>query len=296
MTDDDANTAAERIEQLSRQAAGPLTEIADPDAHPLLLVREQTTHPDRTVTDKVRLIDLSAYSLRPARRSGGVVFDEPGSFEAYVNEFKGSGSTRLYAKLDANEVIAVFNDDDAKTDGAGAWRDHRASLRVQATEEWQAWRRADRKWFDQTTFAEFLEERLADIAAPPAADLIEIARTFTASNNIAFRSAINLTSGETQFRYEEELEGKAGAKGQIAVPSEFALFLSVYEGTDPEEVTARLRWRLKDGNLSIGYLLIDASKIEREAFRDEVTNMAAATGIEPLYGRPAMPPSAEVPF
>lgn len=293
---DQDNDAAERIERLSRQNAGPTTQPADPDAQPLLLVREAIRNSDGSVTDHVRLLDLSAHALRPARRSGGVLFDEPASFELYVNEFKAAGPTRLYAKLDANEVIAVFNDDDVKTDGAGAWRDHRATLRVQPTEEWQAWRRWDRKLVDQTTFAEFLEERLADIASPPAADLIEIARTFTASNNIAFRSAINLTSGETQFRYEEELEGKAGSQGQVAVPSEFSLRLAVYEGTDSEDVTARLRWRLKDGNLSIGYLLVDASKIERDAFRDEVSSMAAATGIEPLFGRPATPPSEKAPF
>lgn len=284
---------------LGRAAAGVQSEPVNPDETPLLLVRELTLHGDRShgdhTTDKVRVLDLSPWAKNPARRSGGVVLDEPASFDAYVNEFKAEGATRLYANLEGAQLIAVFNDDQASA-SAGAWRDHRATLRLKRTPEWTAWRSRSGKKDGQREFAEFLEEHLDDITQPDAADLIEIARTFTASNKVTFRSGVNLTNGETRFQYDEELEGKAGATGQIDIPREFGLSLAIYEGTEKLEVTARLRWSLRDGNLLIGYVLVDADRLERESFRSEVEACQASVGLEALYGTPASPPSEKLPF
>lgn len=299
---DAVDNAAEVISALARSAAGPNAEPVNPDETPLLLVREGQYNDGNHgqwaagVTDKVRVLDLSAWATVPGRRSGGLILDEPASFEAYVNEFKVKGSTRLYANLEGAQLIAVFNDDVASPSGPGAWRDHRATLRLKRTPEWQAWRQLSGKKGGQREFAEFLEEHLDDITQPDAADLVEIARTFTASNKVTFRSGVNLTNGETRFQYDEELEGKAGATAQIDIPREFTLSLAIYEGTHAVQVTARLRWSLRDGNLLIGYVLVDADRLERDQFRAGVELTEAAVGLEALYGSPALPPSERTPF
>jgi uncharacterized protein YfdQ (DUF2303 family) len=280
----DHGTEAEVVERLARAAAGPqaMTGVS-PDQ--LIVVREQ----EATGADHVRVLDLEQYRSEPARRRGEVQLDEPASFEAYVNEFKADGICRLYADLRGAQLVAVFNDDNpvGGSDGRGAWRDHRATLAVQPTPEWMAWLAHDKQLVGQVEFAEFLEEHLPEISEPPSADMLEIVRSFTATNNVVFRSGINLTSGETQFAYDEQLEAKAGTKKQLTVPTTFTLALVIYEGTDPVAVSARLRWRLRDGNLRIGFLLDDAQRMEREAFRSQVANASAATGLEALYGRAA---------
>lgn len=293
MSSENPNTEAEVVERLARAAGGVQAEQVHPDELLLLsLVRERVFSANRDgYEERVRVIDLEGYAARPKRRSGLVKFEEPGSFERYVNEFQSAGGTRLYADLAGGQVTAILNDDNPNPSdaGNGAWRDHQAVLLMQPTLEWMAWTGRAKVFTGQVEFAEFLEEHLADVIEPSSADLIEIARTFTASNNISFRSAVNLSSGETQFAYDEELEAKAGAKKQLTVPTEFKLSLSIYEGTDPVQVTARLRWRLKDGDLRIGYLLNDAKRMEREAFRSEVATASAATGLEAFFGTPAGP-------
>jgi uncharacterized protein YfdQ (DUF2303 family) len=266
----------------ARASAGVQARPIDPEAEPLVLVREQGTHG----TDKVQVVSLEPWRQHPARLKGTVHFDQPASLEAYVNEFKETGTTRLYASIVAGQVVALFNDDEPTE---AQWRDHRAELALVRTPEWCRWREQDGRMDTQVAFAEFLELNMRNVVDPDAATLIEIARSFTASSEVAFRSAHDLQSGEIQFAYDEQVTATAGDKKQIAIPRTFTLSLRPYRGMDPVPITARLRYRLKNGNLTIGYILDDPQEVEEEAFEAVLDGIGLRTGVEPLFGHPAGP-------
>lgn len=300
MTDDPIETEAGAVAEIARKAAMPnAVEITNVKVQRFHLVRE-ATEVSGVLHDRVRVLSMEAFATNPYRRRGTVVFDDPASMVAYVNEFQAQGASRLYASLAGRSAVAVLNDDDAAAidvpdaDDAGAWRDHRAELRVQATPQWTRWRERSGAWGSQADFAEHLEINLADITDPVAADLVEIARSLTASNDVQFRSAVNLQSGEIRFAYDENVQAKATGSGgsAIDVPKAFTLRIAVFQGTDPVDVTARLRYKLTGGTLALAYLLLNADDIEREQFHEQIEAVGTGVGLTPLYG---MPPAATVP-
>jgi uncharacterized protein YfdQ (DUF2303 family) len=232
---------------------------------------------------------MEAFAAEPYRRRGHVVLDDPGSIVAYVNEFKVEDASRLYASLDHASLVAILNDDPAVSPDvhdAAAWRDHRAELKVKRTPEWTRWRESDSKQMTQEDFAEHLEINLPDVTQPVAADLVEIARSLTASNDVQFRSATNLSSGEIRFAYDENVNAKATGSGgsTIDIPKTFTLRLAVFQGTEPIEITARLRYKLNHGTLFLSYLLLNPEDVERRAFHEQVEAVGVGVGIVPLYG------------
>jgi uncharacterized protein YfdQ (DUF2303 family) len=288
---DDPQTEAAVVADLAHAAAGVRSDLAHPDEGGVLLVRERTVnHASMLTQDHVRVLDLEPWADRPRRRRGNVTLDDAASFERYVNEFKADGSTRIYASLTGHIITAVFNDDTPSPDddaAQGAWRDHRAHLTLQPTDDWTTWARHDRRLMSQADFAQHLEDNLPSIATPASADLVEVARSFQATNDVQFRSALNLASGETRFAYDESVEAKAGAKGNLEVPSQFTLRLAPYEGCDLVDVVARLRFKISGGNLQLGYFLVDADRIKRAAWDEVIGAVGSVTGIEPLMGTPA---------
>lgn len=288
MRDYPENPEAAVVADLAQQAGLVNLAMVDPADPKLLLVREN---------DVVRVLDVEKYAMHPSRRSGAVEFDEPESFASYVNEFKHDGETRFYCSLVEPQALAILNDDRpdpaVSSPGdppAGAWRDHVAILRLVRTPEWERWRSMDGAMHSQTEFAEFLELNLRDITDPDAATLVEIARAFTVSSDIQFRSAQNLATGETQFAYDEQHQATAGGTKNIAVPKEFTLLIAPFQGTPTISVTARLRYRLRGGGLTLGFMLDNPSDIEREGFRSIVEHVSAQIELPALYGRPAPPP------
>lgn len=292
----DQRAEADAVAEIARKGAQVnAAEVTRPDSERFHLVREAMQAPGGPIQERVRVLSMEAFADRPYRRRGTIVFDDPGSIVSYVNEFKVEGATRIYASLPARIATAILNDDDSGgTDvDLGAWRDYRAELRVLVTPEWARWRESDGKKMSQGEFAEHLEVNLPDVAEPAAADLVEIARSLTASNDVQFRSATNLQSGEIRFAYDENVQAKATGSGgsSIDIPKTFTLRIAVFQGTDPIEVTARLRYQLSHGSLFLSYLLLNADDIERRAFHEQVEAVGVGVGIVPLYGT-APPPVA----
>lgn len=219
----------------------------------------------------------------PWRKRGQLVHHTGASLGRYVEAHRESGATALYADVETRRVVAILNDHTEGENAAG-WADHRATLALRHSPEWKAWAARDGRLGDQTDFAAHVDERLPDIIEPPGADLLELVQSFQAHNNVAFRSAIRLDSGETQLRYEETVDAKAGRAGDMTIPAEFTLALRPFEGTDPVDVRARLRYRVRDGALAIGYQLVRPEDIIRVVFDQVLEEIEAETGIEAYRG------------
>lgn len=235
----------------------------------------------------VHVEDLTErYAEHPTRKSGTVVLHDGRSLATYVKEHEVPEVTRLYADTYEKRIVGVVNGHGIGENAPG-WGDHRAVLNMRPTPEWARWCSKDGKLMAQVEFAEHIEESLDDIREPDGATLLEIAKTFEAKTNIAFRSSVVLESGQRQLEYVENIDARAGNTGSLTVPKEFVLGIAPYEGSDAYRVVARLRHRITNGQLGIGYQLIRAEDVMRAAFADTVALVEAATELTAFRGVPA---------
>lgn len=196
---------------------------------------------------------------RPRRLKGSVQVETTESFKAYVSEFYDASETTAWVNLDSNRVVAVIND---AANGDAAWRDHRATLQLVATPEWQRWRQRDGEIGSQEAFARHIEISEPDIQDPTAAELLELAQTFHATTSAEYRSSVRLSSGEVQLAYIEDTNATAGKNRDITIPKEFGLLIAPFRGEAAVPVTALLRYRVRDGKLAIGYELVRPDDVE----------------------------------
>lgn len=232
-----------------------------------------------------RVVDLEEYLERPRRKRRNAAMHTARALAAYVNAHKRADESTLWADLQRLTIAALLNDH--VTGGAAAgWGDHRATFTARLTPEWLAWFHASGKYLGQTEFAEFLEDHAADVVSPSAADLLELAKTFEATNRCEFRGAIRLDSGQRQLTYVETIDASAGTQGQVTIPETIELGLVPFEGADRYRVNARFRYRLADGHLRLGVVLDRPDLVLQNAFSETVDAVANETEIAAYEGTP----------
>jgi uncharacterized protein YfdQ (DUF2303 family) len=235
----------------------------------------------------VHKIDLTGdqYRDNPRRKTGTVFVRNVDSFKIYYGKHQDEDSD-VFADLDGATVTAVL---DAHTGDEARWQEHRLVLALQHTLPWKTWLANDRKMLPQQDFAEFLEDNAADIAPAEdvtAADLLEVAQTFQAHTQVKFTSGKRLASGQTQLIYAEEVDARAGDRGEIKIPAEFYLAIVPFEDCDAYRVRARFRYRIHQGDLLLGYFLDDPQRKARDAVDQITGKIAAACDVPVMHGRP----------
>jgi uncharacterized protein YfdQ (DUF2303 family) len=231
----------------------------------------------------VEVLDLEEYLDKPRRKRGTPVFWDAPSMAAYVNKHKDARTT-LYM-TDQNDRYLVQGILDGHSADEPGWGRHQAILEMRKTDAWSRWLAKDNNLIGQEDFAEHIERNLIDIQKRSGADLLELAQTFQATTKVDFRESKQLASGQRQFQYVEETEAR-GQRGELTIPKEFELGIAPFEGCDPYRIVARLRYRLREGKLALGYVLDNPRDVERQAFRDVVDHLSEACQLEALYGRP----------
>lgn len=237
--------------------------------------------------ERIDTVDLERLLAEPRRVRGTVELHEPADFAAYVQRLENAATT-VWADDSTLRVTAVFND---HTPNVAGWRDHTAVLEIRRDPDWQAWLTRDGVLDGQTEFAEHLEDQARVIVTPDAATMLEVATSFHARRAASFSRASRLDTGDVQLAWNEETTASAGASGRLAVPRQFTLRLAPFVGVPPVEVVARLRYRLKDGRLGIGYKLDRPDVAERNAFVDiraGIANTVAAPVVSGTAPRPVV--------
>jgi len=210
------------------------------------------------------LDQLQALLPNPRRKTGTVTLHTPDSFVEYVKTF-GDVNTILTADLNEARLDAILDYHEAGT-GLPRWGQHRAAYVCRETEEWETWTGVDGKDYAMTqeTFARFLEDNLPDIASPPGADLLELVKALEVRNDVRWTGKVNLVDGARQLFYEEKVEGQG--KGDLKIPETFTLGIAPFEGVPQYELTARLRYRVTNGNLLMWVDLHRPHKVVQDAF------------------------------
>lgn len=204
------------------------------------------------------------YLPAPRRISGSASVFDVDSLKILWDKYAGEHS-ELFGDEQARTLTAVLNADSGSD--APAFRDHRVTLACRLTPAWQAWARLDGQLGDQVIFAEHIENRIIDFVEPQGAEMLELAQTFEAKTKVDFKSAANLGSGQRALIFDETVQAKAGEKGQIEIPSTFVVAIQPFEGGDAYKVTARLRFRIRENKLFIGYSLERPEDVLRDAFK-----------------------------
>lgn len=247
------------------------------------------------------LIDLSTpehdfrRGLLSFVRKGQPVFHDAEGFGTYVRHHaappeQDNSTTTLWADRQAHRITALLDDMGSSRDSV-AWGVHRARLQLSPSEAWTAWTGISGKQLPQEEFANFLEDHLTDVVDPPAAQLLEIASTIQATIGANFERGIRLDSGQLRLRYQETIEGRAGAAGDLTIPQTITLGLAPFDGGDPFRVTARFRYRVPraGGGLTLGVILDQPDLVIREAFDALIAQVTASTEIAVFFGEPPQP-------
>lgn len=227
-------------------------------------------------------IDLERYLDEPRRKKGRVSLHTGQALADYTNAHK-TDATTLWADVQQRNVTSVLDD---HADELAGWADHRAVLQLRHTPAWQRWVKHDGQKMSQVAFAEHLEDGISEIVEPSGADMLELAKSFQATKGVTFRSDRRLDNGQVQVQYEETIDAKAGQRGDLLVPQTFVLALQPFEGSDTYRVQARLRYRLGDGSLTIGYVLDRPEDVIRSAFDDVLAGIEKATELTAYRGTP----------
>lgn len=250
-------------------------EVAYEDLGPVILYRD--------ADGDVWPLNLEEHESTPRRKAGTVTMTDPGSLAAYVNDHKVDGATALFAHPDRLQFVGIIDWHSRGADGAAAWGEHRVTAELTRTHEWDTWRKADNKLVPQVEFAEFLRDQRQVIVDPTGSDLLAIVQDFQASSSGRFKSRVNPHNGEVDFTYTETVDGR-GRDASVTMPEKLTLALIPFDGLEPVQVDALLRWRIRDGQLVVGVQLQQVWQIERDAFEEAVADLETATGITPYLG------------
>jgi len=192
------------------------------------------------------------------------------SFYQYVNRFSNEEST-IFVDKDKGEFIAII--DYHERQSVPRHCTHRVNLTARPTLEWRDWKEIDNKYVTQIAMALFIEDNAADIIEPDGATMLEIATTLSAKTGIDFKRGVRLDNGQVQIKYNETIDGSAGATGELTIPTVVKIAITPFEGAPPYEVTAKFRYRIKEGNLTLCFKLHNPHKIWDAAIKDSVEEL-----------------------
>lgn len=228
----------------------------------------------------------------PARPAATVKLRDAASFIQYFKDHKVPRS-RVYASLEPARFTAVFDDFRSPPEPPEAdlisgvtdqsdWRGFRAEFTVPPSREWLLWTAANRKHMSQLSFAEFLQDNLPDVARPDGAALLELALNFEAAQAGHFIAAQRLQDGSHNLAWKAD----NNASGSVRLPEAIVLNIPVFENEAPRELPARLRYRVKDGQVAIWFELVRPHKVMEAAFRDTWARIVQEAQAVVLLGSP----------
>ncbi len=278
---DEASTNARTLLDAGTAAAKPQEYYAESDTEPDLVSVVVPAGYNLATLDVARI--LGPHRATPKRVHGTVTLTDGVSWLQYFAKHGGDHS-EVYGDVKGSTVTAILNAPASAT--APAWGDHRAILQLEHTDAWRAWTALDGQFVGQTVFAEHIEARTPDLIEPDAGTMLELAQTFQATKGVNFESGSQLANGQRRFTYAETIEGRAGQRGQIDVPTQISLRIQVWRGVDiAVPMTARFRYRITRDGLLLGIVLDRLDDVLDAAWGSLLGDLTAELPVPVLAGR-----------
>jgi hypothetical protein len=289
---------------------------------------------------------IDALRDRPRRRKGSHTALDLDSLIGLANRFKDAGSVLF---LDGNQsqptLKAIINFHEGNGDGDGVASgdgngvggaavsgaandnkarhgDHTITYAFPFSKEYQAWKGHDGKVMEVAEFAEFLEDRIADVAVPspqlldvlgprqaggdfgertPDEELayfayinkatfatpqrlMELAEGLSLTESAVIKNRARLASGEMQIQFETEHKDATGQP--LAVPSLFLIEIPIFHNDQVVwRLAVRLRYRVIAGKVMWLYQLHRLDFALDFAMRDAARRVVEATALPLFQGR-----------
>lgn len=247
---------------------------------------------------------LDAYATAPERRVGTAKMFDLDSLIEHITRFADDSSV-LFANPDraAPSILAVLDYNHKGATSEPRFGCHRAHYAFPISDEWKAWNEKHGVRFTQKDFAEFIENRVADLAVPrdtagaimdlaeklggdiaSPQKLIELSKGLAVREGAAVKGAVNLSSGEAQISYVTQHADEDGKP--LKVPNLFLIQIPVFRSGAPYEMAVRLRYRVQSGAIAWFFELYRADKVFDHAFTEACDDAAAKTGLPLFVGAP----------
>ena len=242
--------------------------------------------------------DFEKHLAAPLRKIATVRLDDVESFVWYLKEHGEPKRTRTYLQADyaAGKVsfTALINDHQAGYTDQN-WRDHKALFTPANSVEWKTWTNNNRQPMSQTEFGNFLEENLANICEieglPNATAIMAMVLNFEATNEKRFKSVSRLQSGGLNFEFIDQEDAATRSKMEvferfaIAIPA-FVQPMAATDAIVAYRIDCRLKYRIRDGKLSLWFELIREDKVLEAAAKDIVAQIKNDSGFPLIAGEP----------
>lgn len=242
------------------------------------------------------------YLEAPERRKGVARHQTLQSFIDHVNRFKDDDSA-LFATDAALTCVFDYHREGPEADPR--FGEHRSVYSFPVSRQWQTWTNADKQTMSVQDFAEFLEDNVEDVGDPERATEAakEIAKllgaTFaTPAGLIGLSKGLNVhvdakvaeshraQSGEVSLTFEETHSTSAKTGAKLRVPEAFLLNIPVFEEGQVYQLPAKLRYRLKGGNITWHYVLYRTDLAKRMAVEAARKQARAETDLPLFCGSP----------
>jgi hypothetical protein len=278
--------------------------------------------PDGRV-DYIPLADIENYSGTPFFRRGTAQMTTLESFIAHVNRF-GDGDSAVFANddrftpsllavLDYHRKDRLANADDEGVSGEtvhGLYRHgrHRTLFNFPLADEWSAWNGHNAMPLTMAEFAQFIEDRVGDIAlvdgtVPESSKrfvetnggpnmiadygtLIELARGLRVNENSVVEETVTLSSGESSIRLSSQHTDTKIGHQTIKVPTMFFIEVPVFNRGVVYRIPVRLRYRKTPTGLTFSYELYRADRAFENALSEAVERVRVETTAQVFYGSP----------
>lgn len=232
------------------------------------------------VPEGTKLASLEEFMIAPLRVKRKLQVRSLAAFKRYFNEFMEEECSRIYANESTVTITGILDDHHPGESGA-QWCGHSVTYACPWSRQWEAWKANDRKKLGQVEFAEWLEDRVADVQEPMGGDLLDLCLQLRINRKSTYGSATTLASGETSFSYSTENEA-----GTVEIPAMITLGIPVFHAGTLYEVKARFRYRLHEGALALWYELVEPAKYVEDAFTEVLEIIEAGCNVEPLEAIP----------
>lgn len=269
-----------------------------PPAVPIVLRRGESPG----VEDLSILFDK--YRLYPARRKGQAKAQTLAGFLDLTNRHKTADSV-IFADTDWTKpsLTAVIDYHKVDPHGAAGFGQHRILYPFPLSEEWKAWVATNGKPMDQRDFAEFLEDRIPELAAPTEAEailferefatkvatpaqVVELSRGLRVHVESKIKAQNTLQTGEGQIAWEEVHNGEDGKP--LKVPGIFILSIAPFYQGDKIRVPVRLRYRPAGQKIVWLYQIYRPDQAITEHVSATLKDAARATELPAYEGTPEM--------
>ena len=270
----------------------------------LLLPTGMTAHDYRPLVE--------AYRGHPDRRRGSAKVEDLESFVAHANRHKDQNSaifadpTRAEPKLTTIFNYNLRGEEVGFEDAMARFGDHRLIYAPKKSDEFKAWEAVNNEGLDQLSFAEFIEDRITDIIAPPDFDgeeseynaflkefsdliggdfaspsrMLELSRGVKINADHRVKQLVNLASGEGQIHFSEEHKDESGAP--IKIPNLFLIAIPIFYNGPAYRIPVRLRYRLIGGGIKWAFQIYRIDRAFDAAF-DGIRKTAEAQIELPIF-------------